>query len=86
MGMYDDIDCEYPLPLPQYQDNGFQTKCTPHQLLDNYKISKDGVLLHESYDIEDQSGPDAEGIEALVGCMARVNKRWEKISAELRHP
>jgi hypothetical protein len=56
--MFDDIRCEYPLPLPEKQgelagrnwhENGFQTKdfdC----LLDQYCLRKDGTLWQQIYD------------------------------------
>src|SRR6266567_7331274 len=57
MGMFDDIMCEYPLPLPESQGElkglnwraeGFQTKdfeC----LLDAYCIREDGSLWQQTY-------------------------------------
>ena len=78
MGMYDELICEYPLPLDGMNHLKFQTKDTPAQFLDLYKIDKDGHLWHEIYDIKDKSDPNAEGPRRLFGCMARVNKRWEK--------
>jgi hypothetical protein len=47
MGMFDNIKCEYKLPIDGLQDEIFQTKdfeC----LLDTYTITKDGkLILHE---------------------------------------
>ncbi len=43
MGMFDNI---------QYQDQEYQTKDTPRQLLDNYKIDELGQLWVEEYDSE----------------------------------
>ena len=60
MGMFDDIKCEYPLPLPEIQselagrnwrENGFQTKdfdC----LMDQYCIHEDGTLWQRTYAFE----------------------------------
>ena len=79
MGVFDYVICEYPLPVEGANDVRFQTKDTPVQHLDNYKICKDGTLWHEAYDIEDQSDPNAEGIDRFLGCMARVNQRWELV-------
>jgi hypothetical protein len=57
MGMFDDIKCEYPLPLPEtpgelagrnWRDNVFQTKdfdC----LMDAYCIREDGTLWQQTY-------------------------------------
>jgi hypothetical protein len=61
MGMFDTIRCEYPLPAPPQlagaQGLEYQTKDTPIQFFDNYKISADGFLYHLDYDIEDRSDP-----------------------------
>src|ERR1044071_115426 len=60
MGMFDDIKCEYPLPLPENQgelvdrnwrEQGFQTKdfdC----LMDHYCIQEDGTLWRQTYAVE----------------------------------
>lgn len=81
MGMYDVVKCEYPLP-DGHNPTGeeYQTKDTPAQLLDTYRIAADGRLEHELYDIEDQSDPKAEGVERIFGMMTRVNKRFEGVS------
>ena len=68
MGMFDTI---------QYQGEEYQTKDTPAQLLDNYKIEQnpeDGhwYLWHEEYDsewIEDDTG-------FLGGHAKQSNHRW----------
>lgn len=78
MGMFDELRCEY--PLPDVEDPGklvFQTKSLDC-LLDNYEIRADGSLWREHYDTEDQSNPNATGIDRLVGIMARVRKHWER--------
>lgn len=95
MGMFDDIRCKYPLPLPQYQENEFQTKDTPSQWMDLYEIREDGTLWREDYDTEDQSERgkwerENPGLElppsiknnptAWCGCAARVNKRWAPVA------
>ena len=77
MGMFDYVECEYSLPAGKGA-SVFQTKDTPAQMLDIYKIDADGLLWHEAYDIEDRSDPSAEGLDRFVGCMTRVNKRWER--------
>lgn len=43
MSIYDEIKCDYELPF-NLTGSTFQTKDTPSQCLDNYKIDKDGVL------------------------------------------
>jgi hypothetical protein len=81
MGMFDNLICKYPLPVDtDLSKEIFQTKNTPSQFLDNYEIREDGTLLHETYDIENRSNPNAKGITKFIGCMTRVNKRWEKVS------
>ena len=49
MGMFDDIRCQYPLPLAGASERLFQTKdlyCD----LDYYEIREDGTLWREEYD------------------------------------
>ncbi len=44
MGMFDELECEYPLPHPERQEDVFQTKsldCLMHR----YRITRDGQLL-----------------------------------------
>lgn len=55
MGMFDNIRCKFPLPLPEFQENDFQTKDTPNQYCDQYEIREDGTLWVEKYDTEDKS-------------------------------
>lgn len=80
MGLYDDLRCEYPLPAKGANDLEYQTKDTPAQFCELYVIDKDGQLLHEIYDVEDQSAPAAEGILKFAGCIARVNKRLRPVT------
>ena len=77
MGLYDEIRCERELPAPEASGLLFQTKDTPAQFCEQYVIRADGTLWHETYDTEDHSDPKAEGLHALIGCMTRVNQRWE---------
>ena len=67
MGMFDNI---------QYKGEEYQTKDTPAQLLDNYKIEQnqdDGhwYLWHEEYDTE---WDDDEGL--FGGSIRQFNQRW----------
>lgn len=41
--MYDDLDCRYTLPLPQYAGLGFQTKSLGSNM-DWYRITAEGIL------------------------------------------
>lgn len=85
MSVFDNIICKYNLPIAltnnliNVNHLHYQTKDTPAQYLDNYEIREDGTLWHETYDIEDQSDPKAEGFMRFLGCMTRINKRWEQI-------
>lgn len=76
MGMFDDLNCKYPLPAEAKGITWFQTKDTPAQALDVYEITETGELWHQEYDFEDRSDPDAEGILRLAGMLTRVRKRW----------
>ena len=68
MGMFDNI---------QYKGEQYQTKDTPAQLLDNYKIEQnqdDGhwYLWHEEYDVDWIEEADRFG----GGYMKQYNQRW----------
>lgn len=77
MGMFDEVLCRYPLPMEIAADELLQTKSLRCQM-DLYEIREDGSLWREHYDIEDRRDPNAEGIMSFVGCMTRVNKRFER--------
>ena len=67
MGMFDTI---------QYGGKEYQTKDTPAQMLDNYKIEQDAEsgawhLWHEEYDAE---WVEDEGL--FGGCIKQSNQRW----------
>lgn len=79
MGLYDDLTCTYPLPVPGANALSYQTKDTDAQFLDTYEIREDGTLWHKAYDTEDRSDPNAEGMLRLVGAMTRINQRWEQV-------
>jgi len=76
MGMFDQIICRYPLPIPGANDLDYQTKSLDC-VLDDLEIREDGSLWKEHYDVEDHSDPKANGIASVFGSMARVNLRWE---------
>ena len=61
MGMFDQI---------YYQDQEYQTKDTPAQLLDNYKIEND-QLWYEEYEAE---WVETEGL--FGGGLKKYNERW----------
>lgn len=78
MGMFDEVRFRgYSLPLPISDDDLLQTKSLDCQM-ELFEIREDGSLWREHYDIEDRSDPDAEGIMGIVGCMTRINKRFER--------
>jgi hypothetical protein len=68
MGMFDNLE---------YKGAEYQTKDTPAQLLDNYKIEQDQTsgdwyLWHEEYDADWVEEPDRFG----GGYMKQSNQRW----------
>ena len=68
MGMFDNL---------RYEGEDYQTKDTPAQLLDNYKIEQDlysgnWYLWHEEYDCEWVEEPDRFG----GGYLKQFNQRW----------
>jgi hypothetical protein len=76
MGVFDYLRCHFPLDLPGANELEYQTKDTPAQYLDHYEITKDGILRHEDYDVEDRSEPGETGIKSIHGMMTPINKRW----------
>ena len=85
MGMFDELTCEYPLPVDGANKFHYQTKDTPAQLLDQYKIDVNGQLWHEVYGIVDRSDPNANGAKRLAGCMTRQDSKWaeENLTGEI---
>lgn len=74
MGMYDDIVCKYPLPLPEdtngYVPDSFQTKDLEN-ILNHYEIRNDGTLwLYESE--HECTGVQCNGWPIIV----EKNSRW----------
>jgi hypothetical protein len=80
LGMFDELICEYDLPVEGVEGEVYQTKSTPNRALDRFKIGKDKQLYEELYDVVDRSDPNAEGIERLKGMASRTNKRFVKSS------
>jgi len=62
MGMFDYV---------HFEGNQYQTKDTPHQLMDNYAIYHDGTLWMEEYDVE---WVEDEGL--FGGHIKQSNLRW----------
>lgn len=78
MGMFDYVTCQYPLEPLIANTFEFQTKDTPAQYLDRYKIDADGKLWHQLYDVVDRSDHNAKGWRRMVGLMTRINEHWER--------
>lgn len=47
MGLFDYLRCEHPLPDGFEGDLQYQTKDTPAQYLEDYRITLDGTLMYE---------------------------------------
>jgi hypothetical protein len=58
MGLFDTIDCDYPLPDARHQELAFQTKDLD-RLLERYSITKDGRLIKHprGWSIQDGGPP-----------------------------
>jgi hypothetical protein len=79
MGMYDDIICKFPLPLPQdtkgFQPRGFQTKDLDNAL-DCYEIREDGTLWLRECEREYTEGdPNGKTFFEKFG-MVKETKVW----------
>jgi hypothetical protein len=72
MGMFDYVNCKYPLPFSGVEGKLFQTKDLG-SILDTYEIREDGSLWGEVYDIVDRSEPSATGLARLSGALSREN-------------
>jgi len=51
MGMFDEVICEWKLPIPELQNDIFQTKDFD-SLMNTYKITTNGELLKEEVEYE----------------------------------
>lgn len=84
MGMYDDIVCKYPLPLPEdtkgYTPQGFQTKdleCA----LDLYEIREDGTLWLRDVEYEyDDGDPNGKNFYEKSPKCREVKSSWKQIT------
>lgn len=78
MGMFDYIICEYPINAPDTVKE-WQTKDTPAQYLETYKIDAQGNLwfLKVKREFRDNGKP---GIDKLTGCMHKISEEWVKES------
>ena len=86
MGMFDNIICKAPLPLPEdigelkdlkiiWDEEVFQTKDLEN-LLDSYTIHKDGTLTFEEYDKEWVEYSSEERKKHFTGGYLKVKRQW----------
>ena len=83
MGMYDDIICKYPLPLPEdtkgYISNGFQTKDLDCGL-DCYEIREDGTLwLREYFREYTEGNPSGKTFFEKFGMVKEIKHWWTHV-------
>ena len=83
MGMYDDIVCKYPLPLPEdtkgYIPNGFQTKALDCGL-DCYEIREDGTLwLRECEREYTEGNPNGKTFFEKFGMVKEAKVWWTHV-------
>lgn len=80
MGMFDYVVCEYPIDLEKHSERLFQTKDTSDQCLTTYKITKEGELLIEKYDLEfpNRDNFELSPLERLAS--KKVNETWTKVN------
>jgi len=86
MGMFDNIICKAPLPLPEdigelkdlkiiWGEEVFQTKDLDNAL-EIYTIHKDGTLTFEEYDKEWVEYPKEERKKHFMGGYFKTNRQW----------
>ncbi len=83
MGMYDDIVCKYPLPLPEdtkgYIPNRFQTKDLDNAL-DHYEIREDGTLWLRECEREYIDGdPKGKTWSEKIGIVKETKVWWTPV-------
>lgn len=90
MGMYDTVQCKYPLPLLRTQDLVFQTKDLG-QDLGLYEIAEDGTLLRCTLDYDAaraklrlKGAKALRGLQDLSQLAATEEKTPVAFSGELR--
>lgn len=84
MGLFDNVQCQQPLPWPEAADFGFewQTKSSDMPFSERWEIRADGTLWHEDVDYEDRSDKNAEpgSFASICGMMTPVNPRWRQVT------
>ena len=83
MGMYDDIVCKYPLPLPEdtkgFHPCGFQTKDLENAL-DCYEIREDGTLWLRECEREYTDGdPKGKTWSEKIGIVKETKVWWTPV-------
>lgn len=85
--MFDNVTCEYPLPMPedlgeltqeQIQNANYQTKDLQNGL-SRYKIDKDGFLWREKVDgYHEEGDPKAKSMMDRLGRFVETSRTWER--------
>ena len=83
MGMFDDIVCKYPLPLPEdpkgYCNNKYQTKDFDNAM-DLYEIREDGTLWLRCAEYEYIDGdPNAKSLIGKLSICKEIKVWWQRI-------
>jgi len=83
MGMFDDITCKYPLPLPEdpkgYSNNKYQTKDFDNAM-DLYEIREDGTLWLRCAEYEYTDGnPNAKSLIEKLPTRKEIKVWWQQI-------
>lgn len=77
MGMFDYVIPECSIEgIENPSQYEWQTKSFDGPAMDRYRITADGRLLAEVYDVEDRSDPNAEGLMRFVGMCSRIHRGW----------
>jgi len=83
MGMFDDVVCKYPLPLPEdpkgYCNNKYQTKDFDNAM-DVYEIHEDGTLWLHCAEYEYTDGnPNAKSLIEKLPTRKEIKTWWQQI-------
>jgi hypothetical protein len=76
VGVFDYVNCKYPLPVPGTQDLEYQTKDTPEQYLESYEIREDGTLWCLDKVREWRVDPTA----LLGGYLDTISEAWRQLA------
>lgn len=76
MGVFDYVNCKYPLPVVGTQDLEYQTKETPAQFLDRYEIREDGTLWYLDKVREWREEPSS----FLGGYLETISETWRQLT------